>query len=155
MGLFNFLFRKKPKISIQHPYFGEMTYHSDRWSFIKNHLTCEPYFKPVSAKIPLHIVAEEEGPTPAQTDYFQLLELHYTSLFPVIASRIKEATYNSEEEFIFDDFSKDFRLINMQMYSDKSGALQSELTFLTDLAPEYSFSVVLQGLEFKEVMICE
>lgn len=155
MGLFNFLFGKKPVISIEHPCFGHMTYHSSRWRFTGNYFTCEPYFKPVSAKVPLHMVADTEEPTKAQTEYFQALEVHYASLFPVIAPRIKEAACNGEEEFIFDDFFKDFRLIGMHIYTDKNDAILCELSFVTDLAPEYIFITVLDGLELKEVMISE
>jgi hypothetical protein len=155
MGLFSFLLGKKSDLSIQHPYFGHMTYHSGRWNIIGNYFTCEPYFQPVAAKVPLNIAASPEGPSPAQTDYFQALEFHYTSLLPVIAPRIKAAAYNGEEEFIFDDFSKDFRLISVQLYADKGKALPCELTYTTDLAPDYVFIVILENLDLKEVLIVE
>ncbi|HEY9261923.1 hypothetical protein [Chitinophaga sp.] len=146
---------KKPSISIQHPSFGLMTYHHRRWLIFGGYFTGAPYFKPVSAKVPLHIVANAEGPTQAQADYFEVLETQYVSLFPEIAPRIKAAAYNGEEEFIFEDFSKDFRLQGMQIYTDKSNAILCELTFATDLAPAYLFHVVLDGLQLKEVVISE
>lgn len=157
MGLFSFLFKKKPDISIQHPYFGHMTYVYNKLNKAANYFRCEKYFKPASAKITLNIEADVNGPTVAQTDYFRSLEQHYTSMLPDIASRITSATNSAgkKEAFSFDDFSKDFRLLAIYIATSKKTPIECMITFLTDLAPDYDLVVELEDLELIGVELME
>ena len=157
MGLFSFLFKKKPEIAIQHPLFGQMTYVYNKLNKSSNYFRCEKYFRPASTKITLNIAADVNGPTETQTNYFRSIEHHYTSMLPDIASRITTATSSTgkKEPFFFDDFSKDFRLLAIYIATSNKTPIECMITFLTDPAPNYDLVVELEDMELIGVELME
>ncbi|MBO9728723.1 MAG: hypothetical protein J7623_08805 [Chitinophaga sp.] len=156
MGLFSFLFRSSPAITIQHPKFGEMTFRHSRWAMSTGSCWCEYFFEPVKNTVTLSIITDRRGPDHLQEDAIEALEDRYITLLPEIAARIRGIPVDDgEENFTFDDFSKDFRLTGIYIPAVKDELVVCELTFESHLAVGYWFIAVFKDWALKDVEISE
>jgi hypothetical protein len=107
MGLFNLF--KKPSILLD-DFFGELRF-MDFKDSSKNYFEGKGYFQPTNNETEYLILADINGPTDSQKDFYKKLQSNFSEYIEKIKPLIEEEFRNWKEDFTIKDFNNEFNLV--------------------------------------------
>jgi hypothetical protein len=147
MGLFSFLKKKPP---IHDPFFGDLRYHvvnDCAW------FEGQKWFAPLEKEVGLLVDADAAGPTETQRNFYFTLEHDYFELVDKIKPVLEEEFRNWKEDFVIQDFSKEFTLDHLRVPKQDITPLKWEMVFTSFHDLNHFFTIEFEGMEPKGIII--
>lgn len=146
MGLFSF-FKKK---SLPDPFFGNLEYHVAKG---RTWFEGQKWFAPVSKEASFLVDADAEGPTEAQRNFYSTVERDYSTLVAKIRPILEEEFQNWKEDFMIQDFAEEFTLDHLQIPRPDVTPIKWVIVFTSIHDLNHYFTIELEGMEPKSVLI--
>ncbi len=151
MGFFDSLFGKTQKID--HDFFGHMIFNGGKTPTATDYFECRRHFKPSGNIIEIGIDGDISGPTEKQIDFFKSIEDNFASITKAVAPLIESEFRNWKEDFKILDFSKEFRAVYLRLPRCESKPVIWEIAFESDHDKNHTFTLTMNDLEAKEILI--
>jgi hypothetical protein len=127
MGLFGLF--KKPVI-VEDDFFGKLLFVESKDSS-KNYFEGKGNFSPTNTNIEYVIIADKEGPTESQRQFYRNLQAEFSFYIDKIKPLIENEFRNWQEDFRIVDFNKEFRLVFITIPRIDKEPLKWDMAFTT------------------------
>jgi hypothetical protein len=151
MGLLDFIFGKSVKI--ENSFFGSMLFLDFKGEVDNSYFECRRMFAPSNDIIEIGIDGDISGPTQKQIDFFKTIEEQYQEISSSIKPLIEDQFQNWKEDFEIVDFKKEFKPVYLRMPKCEEMPIVWEIAFESHHDRNHTFTLTMENLIAKELLI--